>query len=287
MAIGKCDGLHIGHGKLLDQILAQKKNGLKACVFTFDPAPAVFFGRADRKELTVKEEKRALLKQLGVDILIEFPMTEQTASMAPEVFVEQVLVKGLQMRYIAAGTDLAFGAGGAGNADLLQKLAEKFGYQTQLIHKVCLDDMEVSSTGIRKVLETGEMEKVNQLLGRPYPVFGEVVHGKKLGRTVGMPTVNILPSQDKLMPPCGVYASRICYQGKEYGGISNVGYKPTVTEERILGVETHIFDFAEDTYGQWLEVSLVRFRRPERRFESLEALRRQVEEDILWAKTVL
>ena len=286
VAIGKFDGVHIGHQKLLERILQQKQNGRKACVFTFDPAPAVFFGKSDGKELTVREEKRRILQEMGVDILIEYPMNAQTAGIQPEQFIEEVLIRQMKMRYLAAGADLSFGAGGKGNVAMLKKYAAVHGSTVEIVDKVCLNGQDVSSTYIREVLERADMELAEHLMGRPYRIQGTVVHGRKLGRTVGMPTLNQLPPTGKIMPPCGVYASVVMYEGREYAGISNIGYKPTVSSEPVLGIETHLFDFTGEIYGEEITVALKRFRRPEKRFDSLEELKKQIDEDISWAKSL-
>lgn len=282
VAIGKFDGVHAGHRKLLAEILEQKKNGLKACVFTFDPAPAVFFGVSDGKELTTKEEKRELFEKMGVDILVEYPMDENTAKMAPEDFVIKVLVERLHAVYIAAGTDVSFGYKGAGNALLLQKMAVKYGYEVELIDKICLDGKEISSTYVRETVEKGDVALAGKLLGEFYFVSGTVVHGKKLGRTLGFPTVNLIPEESKLMPLSGVYRSLVTVDGKEYKGISNVGYKPTVSKDKtVCGVETYIYDFEEDVYGKKIKVSFCEFCRPEKKFDSVAELKEQIRQDML------
>lgn len=280
VAIGKFDGVHIGHRRLLEEIREKKKDGLCACVFTFDPAPAVLFGQSDGKELTTKEEKHVLFERAGVDILIEFPMTPETAAIMPEVFATEILAERMQTRFLAAGSDLSFGAGGAGNAQLLQRLAPELGFQVKTIAKICLDGKEVSSTYVRSCVEKGDMRLAEKLLGMPYPVLGTVVKGNQLGRNLGFPTVNLLPQENKLLPPNGVYFSQVRYKGRLYRAISNVGYKPTVTEERVMGLESYLYDFQEDIYGESIEVYLLEYSRPERRFESVEALRGQLEKDI-------
>lgn len=280
VAIGKFDGLHLGHRRLLREILDQKQKGLATCVFTFDPAPAVLFGHSDGRELMTKEEKRAILAGMGVDILIEFPLTMQTAAIPAETFVTEILVKQMHVRFIAAGTDLSFGAGGKGDAALLKEMEKDCGFQVKTIEKIRLGEQEISSTYVREQLEAGNMMLVEKLLGRPYTITGTVVHGNRLGRTLGMPTVNLLPSDTKLMPPCGVYYSSVLYQGKYYRAISNVGYKPTVTDERVMGVETYLYDFHSEIYGEEIEVSLHKFKRPEKRFESIEGLKEQLMQDI-------
>ena len=280
VAIGKFDGIHIGHRRLLEEILEKKKEGLCACVFTFDPAPAVLFGLSDGKELTTKEEKHALFKRMGVDMLIEFPMNRETAAISPEAFAKEILAKRMKARFLAAGNDLSFGAKGAGNASLLKELGSGLGFQVSLIDKVCFEDKEISSTYVRSCVETGDMEQTERLLGMPYPVMGTVVKGNQLGRTLGFPTLNLLPESSKLLPPNGVYYSQVRCGGKIYRAISNVGCKPTVTEENVTGIESYLYDFQEDAYGRVIEVFLLKFRRPEQRFESVEALKRQLQEDI-------
>lgn len=279
-AIGKFDGIHIGHRRLLEEIREKKREGLCACVFTFDPAPAVLFGLSDGKELTTKEEKHLLFERMGVDILIEFPMNRETAATAPEAFAAEILAERMQARFLAAGSDLSFGAKGAGNAELLRKMGPELGFQVKTIDKICLKGREVSSTFARCCVEKGDMEQAEELLGMPYPVFGTVVKGNQLGRNLGFPTVNLLPQESKLMPPKGVYFSQVRHRGKLYRAVSNVGYKPTVTDEHIMGIESYLYDFKEDIYGEPIEVYLRKFSRPERRFENVEALRRQLEKDI-------
>lgn len=279
-AIGKFDGIHIGHRRLLEEILSRKKKGLAVSVFTFDPPPAAFFGRKEEKELTTKEEKRLLFERMGVDILIEFPLNRETAGTPPEIFAEKILAEQMRVRFLAAGTDLSFGAKGAGNAALLRRLAPELGFEFMTIDKVCLDGREISSTLVRGCVERGEMESAERMLGMPYMIAGEVVRGKQLGRTLGFPTVNIHPAVNKLLPPNGVYFSQVCYRGKMYHAVSNVGYKPTVTNEKVMGIESYLYDFQENIYGEPIEVCLCSFLRPERRFDNVEALRRQLCEDI-------
>ncbi len=280
VAIGKFDGLHRGHRKLLEEILVQKKEGLAACVFTFDPTPAVLFGYSDGKELTTREEKRRLFEKLGVDILIEFPLTKETAGIFPEKFVTDILVKRMKVKFIAAGTDLSFGSKGAGNAALLEKMSASLDFAVKTIDKVSLNGKEVSSTYVRKVVESGDMKLAGELLGMPYTVGGRVVHGNRIGRKLGFPTVNLLPAANKLLPPNGVYYSRVQVGAESFCAITNIGCKPTVTDEQIIGVESYLYDFARDIYGEEIEVSLLEFKRPEAQFAGLEELRAQLQRDI-------
>ena len=280
IAIGKFDGIHLGHRKLIDNILEQKNNGCLAVVFTFDPSPAVFFSGKEAKELMTAHEKRAAFERMGIDVLIEFPLNEETAATQPERFVTEYLIKKLKASVIVAGTDISFGDKGTGNAELLCEMAPDGGYLAQIIDKVTFEGNEISSTLIREAVSRGDMEKVTALLGTPYSINGTVVCGRKLGRKLGMPTVNLQPSNEKLLPPNGVYCSYAWVGGIRYPAISNVGYKPTVSNEPIVGVETYIYDFDKNVYGSEISVELLYFKRAEMKFDSIEALKEQMRKDI-------
>lgn len=279
VAVGKFDGIHLGHRKLLHKILEQKKEGLTSVVFTFDTSAAAFFGGED-KELSTKEEKRTVFGQMGVDVLIEFPLNQKTAATEPEDFVKRYLAEQMKTAYLCAGPDISFGRKGAGDKELLARYAKECGYRLELIEKVRVDGGEVSSTRVRCAVRAGEMEAVCRMLGTPYSVSGRVEHGRRLGRTLGMPTANLLPESDKLLPPNGVYYSSVLLHGVSYRGISNIGCKPTVSQENIMGVETYLYDFDESIYGSQITVQLHAFRRPEKKFENVEALRAQLALDI-------
>lgn len=279
VAIGKFDGIHLGHQMLIHKIIEQKQKGRLATVFTFDTSASAFFG-GEEKELTTKAEKRAIFQAMGVDVLIEFPLTGETAATEPIEFLQRYLVKQMQTAYICAGTDLSFGRKGAGNYELLQQYADIYGYQIELIDKVKMDGEEVSSTRVRNAVRAGRMEEAAKMLGMPYSIIGRVEHGKRLGRTIGMPTANLLPDEDKLLPPNGVYYSRVILDGNTYRSISNIGCKPTVSDRQIMGVETYLYDFAGDIYGRDITVELLGFRRPEMKFDGVESLKAQMEEDI-------
>lgn len=279
VAIGKFDGIHLGHQKLIQKIIEQKAKGYLATVFTFDTSAAAFFG-GEEKELTTREEKRIVFEKMGVDVLIEFPLNRETAATEPVEFVQRYLVSQMQAAYICAGTDLSFGRRGAGNYELLQQYADSYGYQVELIDKVRMDGEEVSSTRVREAVRTGQMEAAARMLGTPYSVSGTVGHGRRLGRTIGMPTANLLPEQDKLLPPNGVYYSKVLMGGRIYSSITNIGCKPTVSENHIMGVETYLYDFAGDIYGKDITVQLLAFRRPEMKFDGVDSLKAQMQKDI-------
>ncbi len=310
IAVGKFDGVHLGHRKLLKEILAAREQGLKAAVFTFEPSPEALFGMGDVRALTTREEKRRLLERLGVDLLIEYPMNFQTAAVEPEEFIREYLVRRLGAALIAAGEDLSYGNKGRGDFALLNSLKDICGFKTICVEKLCIDGEIVSSSGIRELIAKGNMEKAEKMLGRPYSVEGAVSHGRGLGHTIGFPTVNLYPSAEKALPPFGVYRSILFrdpqlseytvtgsediiaatdsvngYAGKAgLPGITNIGVRPTVSAENRVSAETYLYDFDEDLYGECVCVELHHFQRPEQCFENVEALKAQLKKDIAKGK---
>lgn len=280
VAIGKFDGIHAGHRRLLSHILAQKAKGLLAVVFTFHPSAAVFFGLSPAEEITTRAEKRKLFEKMGVDILIEFPLNKETAATMPEEFINRYLVRQMRTAYLAAGEDITFGFRGEGDRELLTKLSGTYGYQMAIIEKVMEGGREISSTRVREEVEKGNMETVARLLGRPYSFEGRVEEGRKLGRRLGMPTLNLYPPAEKLLPPRGVYYSRVCTETESYPGITNIGRKPTVNDTEAVSVETYLYDFRGDMYGREIVTELLQFKRPEQKFPDIPSLKAQMERDI-------
>lgn len=280
VAIGKFDGIHRGHQLLINKILEAKADGFLAVVFTFDPSPAAFFGDGSYKGLTTRSEKRRIFEKLGVDVLIEYPLTRESASQSPEDFIEEVLIKRIHARQIVCGTDFTFGDRGRGNVNMLRQYGRNKGFEVIVCEKVKSMGEEIGSSLIRNEVEQGHMEMVCEYIGAPYCVSGVVCQGRKLGRTLGVPTVNQVPEDDKLLPPYGVYRSVVSIDGEHYHGITNVGVKPTVTDENRPVVETYIRDFDKDIYGKYISVSLLHFTRPEKKFSSVEELKEQLKKDL-------
>ncbi|MBO4910028.1 MAG: riboflavin biosynthesis protein RibF [Lachnospiraceae bacterium] len=286
VAIGKFDGVHIGHQSLLMEITGFAKShadeDFKSCVFTFDPAPEVFFG-GDSAVLTTPSEKRILFERKGIDILIEYPFDKETADTEPLDFLSDLIVGRIGAVMMAAGSDLSFGKKGLGNAELLTKYGKENGIDVSIIDKltVSLDkEYEVSSTLIRQMVTEARMEEAEKLLGIPYFICGKIVHGNHMGRELGFPTINVIPDENKLLPPNGVYTSDVIIDGKKYFGLTNIGKKPTISDHEVRGVETFIYDFDGDVYGRDAEIYLKHFCRPETKFESLDALKDKLASDI-------
>ncbi|MBC5659773.1 bifunctional riboflavin kinase/FAD synthetase [Anaerosacchariphilus sp. NSJ-68] len=277
ISLGKFDGIHQGHQLLVDRILKKKEEGLKSLIFTFD------FG--ERPTLLLPEERRELLSRQGVDYLVECPFVDAVSHMEAENFVREILVKRLHVKYLAVGTDFHFGHNRKGSYRLLEEMSGECGFQVEVVEKACYQGEEISSSRIRRELEQGHMELVNQLLGYSYGVSGEVLHGRQIGRTLGLPTINLQPEARKLLPPNGVYATRTRIAGETFEGITNIGYKPTVGGETRKGVETYLFDLDRNLYGEQVTVSFYGFERPESKFASLEALKARIEQDVLWGRT--
>lgn len=278
VTLGKFDGLHRGHERLLQRVLELGKKGYETVVFTFDVSPLVKLGTRITRTLLNNEERKILLEKRGIDTLIECPFIPELIHMEPEEFVKKILVEQLRAAYVIVGPDFHFGHERKGTPELLQRLGKAYDFQVEILEKEREGDREISSTWIRETLREGKIEKVNGLLGYPYFVLGKVVHGRQLGRTWGLPTINQIPVDGKLLPPFGVYASRTFIDGEEYLGISNVGVKPTV-EVPFAGVETYLFDCDKDLYDKIAWVEFYHFVRPECKFDSVEELREQIQRD--------
>jgi riboflavin kinase/FMN adenylyltransferase len=280
LTIGKFDGLHMGHKKLLDYVAAKKeKDGLKSAIFTFDTPPKSLVDGAPVKLLTTNEEKHLVFEQVGIDYFVECPFNEEIMNMRAEHFIE-MMVRQMNTKCFVVGTDCHFGHERRGNGRMLRELSGKYGYEVIIVEKKTYEGRDISSTFVREEIEKGNIEKANLLLGYPYFIKSEVVYGNQLGRTIGIPTMNQIPQPDKLLPPNGVYASRVIIDGTSYKGVTNIGVKPTVSGENVLGVETHVIDFTGDLYGRELDVELFSYIRPEKKFSSVDSLKRQIESDI-------
>lgn len=276
VTLGKFDGIHIGHQLLIREVLDSSKQGLKPAVFTFASADRV---RTDHIEgnLLTEEEKRNYLQDLGIQVMISYPFDEETRHMQPEIFIEEILCKKLRAKKVVVGSDFAFGYKRKGNIDLLEKLSKVYGYELVVLDKVMFNEQVVSSSTIRQELIEGHIEKVNSMLGRKFSIEGTVVYGNQIGRKVlSMPTANIYPPVEKLLPPNGVYVTTIETEAGIFEGITNLGYKPTIGGETRPGIESYLFDFDGDLYGQVIKVNFYTFERGEVKFDGLEELKEQM-----------
>ncbi len=278
LTIGKFDGVHRGHEKLLSFILEKKEEGLKTAVFTFQIPPKVGIQQEALELITTNQEKERLFEKMGVDYLICCPVVPEVMHMQPEDFI-QMLVQKLHVVCITAGTDCRFGHNRSGNANTLEAYGKAYGIEVRIFDKVRYEDRDISSTFIRSEIKEAHMEKVEDLLGYPYFVTGIVEKGNQLGRTIDVPTLNVVPEKGKLLPPFGVYATKTWIAGKPYFGMTNVGKKPTIHGENPVGVETNLFDFSGDLYGKEIHTEFFTYIRPEKKFDSFDLLKEQIYQD--------
>lgn len=278
VTLGKFDGLHRGHQKLISSIKQRAKGDIKSVVFAFDMR-AFFKARGMiRDQIMTNRERRVHLED-QVDYLIECPFTEKIQIMEPEDFVRQILVDMLHVRYIAVGSDYRFGVNQKGDVNLLKEWAPRYGYEIDIIEKERYQGRIISSSYVKEALRQGNMELVHNLLGYPYSIMGNVIHGQQLGRTLGFPTMNVLPSHVKLLPPKGVYACKVCVDDTWYQGIGNLGNKPTVHSDGKVLVEAYLYDYHGDAYGKCIDIRFFSYERGEQKFHSVEDLKNQVERD--------
>lgn len=286
IALGKFDGLHRGHIELINRLLENQHQGLTGVIFTFTNPPVSILKGSDYKKIYSRDEKMNILEKLCVDVVIECPITKEFLGIEAEEFIEEILVKKMGVKHIIVGNDFRFGKDRKGNIDTLINYSKKHQYVVDAVTKLQDQEGTISSTRIRKHISEGNMEMVEELLGRPYSVYSEVVYGEQLGTTINIPTANQYIDKDKIIPPYGVYLSKIDIDGKLYNGISNLGEKPTVGEH-IAGLETHIFDFNENIYGKEIEVSLLSYIRAEKKFDSIDELVENINMDIKKAKSIV
>lgn len=282
--LGKFDGLHRGHELLMDALLAKsRENGWSSVVFTFDIPPASRINAEKLKVLTTKEEKLHIFERTGADYLIECPFTDRVRNLSPESFIDWIVDR-LHVKCIVMGKDFRFGYQRAGDYHTMQAYASRYGYETLVLEKVQENGRDISSTDIREALLAGKIADANRMLGYEFFVRGKVIHGKQLGRTLGIPTINMELPEEKILPPKGVYVTRVEVDGTRYMGVSNIGCKPTIPGSNPMGLETYILDFSRNLYDCIVQVDFLQYLRPEMKFSSVEELQRQMKKDIQKAK---
>lgn len=283
ITVGKFDGVHKGHHLLAEDIISKKNDGLKSCLITFTNSPRQKLFEDNSPSLITNKERVFMLDNGGLDYLIECPFDERLMNTSPQDFIK-FLCDNLNMKYMVSGSDFTFGKKGAGNTALLKSLSQEMGFEYKEIQKIKRNDRDISSTYIREELKEGHIDVVNEMLGYEYFVWGEVVHGAHLGTKIGIPTINIMPEASKLVPKFGVYVTTIDFDGRIYHGVTNVGTKPSVSNEKIVGIETHILDYNGDLYGKFVKVTFQQFIRPEMKFNSVDELKEQMSKDKQEAK---
>ena len=290
VTVGTFDGVHRGHQDVLSRVAARAAlSGLAGVLVTFSPHPAeVLKPERAPMMLTPGDEKVEVLAESGLDYAVVLPFTRGLAALSAEEFVERVLVPRYGMRELVIGYDHGFGRDRAGSVEVLARLGETRGFPVEVVPPLRMPDGDtVSSTKIRDAVSRGDLERAAVALGRAYSVSGLVGRGEQRGRLLGFPTINVsLGSARKLLPPAGVYAVRVQTPAGSFGGMMNLGPRPTFGDD-TLSIEAHLFGTAADLYGARVRVDLVARLRDTRRFESAEALVGQLTEDASHARRVL
>lgn len=275
VALGLFDGVHLGHRAVIQAAVRQKENGLTPAVFTFSTHQSAPSSKGALRYICTDSERLSLFESLGVEVVFMPEFGEFQSMSAPE-FIRDLLGKRFCASFVSCGFNFHFGAYGAGDTALLRDVCDESGIRAQVIEPFTYDGAPVSSTRIRALLEQGELATANILLGAPYFVCGEVVHGFAIGHTIGFPTANQLIDKNRVVPKHGVYATLTEVDGKVYRSVSNIGIKPTISGSREPLCETHIIGLSEDLYGKNIRVSFLEFLRPEVKFSGLDELKKQI-----------
>ncbi|MBT8271142.1 MAG: bifunctional riboflavin kinase/FAD synthetase [Flavobacteriaceae bacterium] len=290
VTIGTFDGVHIGHKKIIERLVKKAlENDLQSVVLTFFPHPRMVLQKESNiKLLNTLEEKSEILDALKVDHLVVKAFTPEFSRLSALEFVRDLLVNSLKTKYLIIGYDHRFGRNRAANIDDLKEFGETYGFEVMEISAQEINDVAVSSTKIRNALRDGDVDMANAYLGYTYMLNGTVVHGRGLGKELSFPTANLQVSESyKLIPKNGVYVVSSEINGTTYFGMMNIGTNPTVNSGTEQRMEVHFFDLNRDLYGIKLEIKLLKRVRDEQKFESIEALRQQLEQDCVDIKAII
>lgn len=282
LTIGNFDGVHLGHRALLQRLTAKAHEAaLPAVVLTFEPHPRELFAPDQAPaRLSSMREKLELLAEAGVDQVHVCRFNRALAGLSADEFIEKILVQGLAVRHLIIGDDFRFGKGRGGDFALLQQagLAHRFGVEA--MHTVDFGNLRVSSSAVREALAAGDIERAEALLGRPYVIAGRVIHGDKIGRTLGFPTANVALKRKRL-PLHGVFAVTVGGLGPQpLPGAASIGYRPTLAEGLKPVLEVYLLDFERSIYGAHVDVNFLHKLRDEAKFDSLDALKAQIARDV-------
>ncbi|HKY90417.1 MAG TPA: bifunctional riboflavin kinase/FAD synthetase [Nevskiaceae bacterium] len=288
LTIGNFDGVHRAHQALIARTREYgRRLGLPVACFTFNPTAREFFDRANAPpRISTLRSKVHALETAGVDRLLIARFHQGLATIGAEAFVTELLVKGLGVRAVVVGDDARFGSRRQGNFDLLQKLGKQYGYESERLPAIEIGGERCSSSSVREALGQADLARAEALLGRPYTVRGRVRRGLQLGRKLDMPTANIPLPRHRLALRQGIYAVLATCEGRTFRGVANLGVRPTLGLTQCL-LETHVFEPPGDLYGRVLDVEFRAFLRPELKFDSLDALKKQMHDDAAQAAAVL
>ncbi len=291
VTLGTYDGVHMGHQAIIRKLVKRAKEQNKESVlFTFEPHPRMVLNPQNHGLQLIDnlQDKLRKLSELGLDTVILFPFSKEFAQLSAEEFVKQILVDQLSLSEIHIGYDHQFGKDRTGDFESLKKMGIQLGFQVFQTEKVSTNDQAVSSTKIRNAILNGEMNSANDMLGEPFQLSGIVVHGNKLGRTIGFPTANLKVDYElKIIPKNGVYSVEVLVHNQLYKGVMNIGNKPTVQGTKALFLEVFIFDFDQDIYDEHIVIRFYHRLRDEQKFDGIEALKTQLKKDEELARKLL
>lgn len=281
ITLGTFDGLHIGHVKIIKQLVKDaKERNLKSVVYTFKNHPLSLNHSIETPSTIFKlDYKKKILEELGVDILVFLTFDDEQKNIEPNYFIEEILVKKLRMKHLVVGYDYHFGKKAKGNTELLIKSSRKYHYSYDIVDPIKKDYVRVSSTLIRKLLANGKIKDANYYLGRPYSLEGKVIDGEKIGRKIGYPTANLeLDNNFAILKP-GVYITKTLLDGEFYYSVTNVGFNPTLKQSEF-SVETYILDFDQSIYGKHIRIDFYKKIRDELKFKDVEELKEYIRWDV-------
>lgn len=282
VALGNFDGVHIGHQKLIKTLVQKcKLKNLQSCIYTFtNHTLKVITGKKEPPQITNINIKQSIFKSLGVDLLYLEEFNEYLMTLSPEDFVKSILIDKLNCKVVVVGFDYHFGYKGQGNIDTLKEIGKRYGLEVHVIAPIIVNDQIVSSSLIRKNIRDGNIEETNLFLGRSYSIYGKIIHGKGIGENrLGYPTANILIESGHLIPKEGVYATFVKIDNSIYKGATCIGNSPTVGNYDI-SIETFIIDFNDNIYGKFIELQFIKRLREQVKFNSLDSLKKQMNEDV-------
>lgn len=280
VTIGNFDGIHLGHQDIINKTISiAKEKKLKSVVFSFSNHPVNYFTKNKLKNIMTLEEKYSYILKFGIDIFINIPFDENIIRFTPQDYVNYILINKLNAKEIIVGHDFKFGNSRCGNAQTLLEFGKENDFNVTVVNPVKIDNTRVSSTLIRNLIQDGKVDTVKDFLGREYGLKGEVIHGKKIGRKLGFPTVNMRVNEEILIPKIGVYQSIVKIKDKYYDGATNIGYNPTINDS-VFSIETHIIDFSGNLYNKNIEIFFVRRLRNEIKFNNLDELKRRLSMDV-------
>lgn len=273
IALGKFQGLHLGHMLLIDKMLEiSREYDIPSIIFTINIKQEMY--------INMPYERAEILEAKGIDYMADCDFDEKFSQLLPEEFVKDFVVGHYHAGYVVVGEDFRFGANRSGDVSLLKEFGKKYGFEVIIFEKLNRDGHVISTSYVKELIESGKVDCAASMLGRPFKITGTVRKGKKLGRTIGFPTANIIPDKRKLLPKLGVYKTNVIIDGVKYAAMTNVGDNPTVDGTHGIFVESHIIDFEQELYGKNITVEFLYYIREQKKFDSVEELRAQ----LIWDK---